>query len=482
MMELAIEEMNKSIAEPRNDKPCPKVGAVLVDSNGRVLGTSFRGELREGDHAEFTLLERKFRDKDLSGCYLFTTLEPCAPGARRHPKLGCAERIVNARISKVWIGIEDPDPTVDRKGVQYLLDKGIDVEMFDAEFQDDIYSPNENYIRAAKQRAIDAKVSEVVELTPLEQPVLGSSIQEFSEEALAHYISRSGLSLKPTDPKLLTLLAQQELIVNNKPTGLGILLFGTNPRNRYPQAVIKLQINRGSGEPEIYDFGQALVLVPEEIEKVLKKTLYSGISRKDFVRTDEYEFPIEILRETIINALAHRDYDNATAKIFITIDNDKIEIKSPGLPVKPIRFEDFQAFRAPSLSRNPKIMYVFNAMKYVEERGIGMAEMKLLPQKYNLPKPQITWNDPYLSIIFPRSMEYLERSIPSNILSQLKEDEKEGLFFLRDQELGMSKSGYAMHFKIDPKKAQRHLSKFKTLKLVRTTGKSTALRYYYEIK
>lgn len=29
--------------------------------------------------------------------------------------MGCAERIVNARIKEVWIGIEDPDPTVDRK-------------------------------------------------------------------------------------------------------------------------------------------------------------------------------------------------------------------------------------------------------------------------------------------------------------------------------------------------------------------------------
>ena len=61
--------------------------------------------------------------------------EPCAPGARKHPKLGCAERIVNARIKKVWIGIEDPDPTVDRKGIKYLLDNGVEVEMFDADLR-----------------------------------------------------------------------------------------------------------------------------------------------------------------------------------------------------------------------------------------------------------------------------------------------------------------------------------------------------------
>ncbi|OJW56682.1 MAG: hypothetical protein BGO55_26895 [Sphingobacteriales bacterium 50-39] len=123
-MKLAVDVMKQSIAESRDDgKPCPKVGAVLVSPDGTYYATAYRGELREGDHAEFTLLERKHRDKDLSGYYLFATLEPCAPGARRNPKLACAERIVNARITKVWIGIEDPDPTVDRKGILYLEQK-----------------------------------------------------------------------------------------------------------------------------------------------------------------------------------------------------------------------------------------------------------------------------------------------------------------------------------------------------------------------
>jgi len=77
-MEMAIEVMKKSIHEPRHDKTSPKVGAVLVMSDGSV-DTAYRGELRHGDHAEFTLLERKHRNKDLTGSMLFVTLEPCAP-------------------------------------------------------------------------------------------------------------------------------------------------------------------------------------------------------------------------------------------------------------------------------------------------------------------------------------------------------------------------------------------------------------------
>ena len=77
-MELAIKVMNDSIQEPRDDKISPNVGAVLIKPDGSVE-TAYRGELREGDHAEFTLLERKNRATPLNGSTLFATLEPCAP-------------------------------------------------------------------------------------------------------------------------------------------------------------------------------------------------------------------------------------------------------------------------------------------------------------------------------------------------------------------------------------------------------------------
>ncbi len=74
-MEKAVEVMRHSIREPRADsKASPLVGAVLVKPDGTV-DTACRGELRQGDHAEYTLLERKHRDHDLTGasCHLVVT-------------------------------------------------------------------------------------------------------------------------------------------------------------------------------------------------------------------------------------------------------------------------------------------------------------------------------------------------------------------------------------------------------------------------
>jgi ATP-dependent DNA helicase RecG len=156
-MKMAIDAMNNSVQEQRpNGEVSPKVGAILVKPNGDVDSAS-RGELRHGDHAEFTLLERKNRSNRLDGSTLFATLEPCAPGARKHPKLGCAERIVNARIKKVWIGVEDPDPRIDRKGIKYLEDNGIEVEMFHPEFQEIIRHENKEFLKQAMEELMRQK-------------------------------------------------------------------------------------------------------------------------------------------------------------------------------------------------------------------------------------------------------------------------------------------------------------------------------------
>ena len=482
---MAVDVMKQSIAESRDDgKPCPKVGAVLISPDGKYCSTAYRGELRDGDHAEFTLLERKHRDRDLTGYYLFATLEPCAPGARKNPKLACAERIVNARIAKVWIGIEDPDPTVDRKGILYLGQKGIEVEMFDEEFQDEIRAANKEFLAAAIKRAEDPVIPAQILLSPLEKNSPSNIyLNHLSRTALESYINKANLPFTYDAADFHAFLQRQELLVktntdNLVPTGLCLLLFGENPRLTYPQAVVKAEVRHKNAEPTIRDFNDPLVLLPEKIEDWLKGIIPSTISREQFVRKENYEYPIPVLRETIINAIVHRDYDIEEAKIYLVIEEDSITVKSPGAPVKPIKWDDFKNFKAPSLSRNPKIMSIFNQMGFGEERGIGMKEMKSLPQKYQLPLPDITMNDPYIEIVFPRTGNYLGELVGKEIFAGLNEEEKNGLQFLHDRRT-ISKKDYARHFTFDEKKAQRHLSKFTKLGLASVKGKGPAIKYHF---
>jgi ATP-dependent DNA helicase RecG len=185
----AAEVMRRSVHEIRADrKVVPSVGAVLVMSDGSVVDGA-RGELRSGDHAEYTVLERKCRDRPLDRATVFTTLEPCAPGARKQPKLACAERLVLARVAEVWIGIEDPDPTVDRRGISFLEANGILVEMFDPDVQDAIRIENRQFLQQALERAGQAIEISVQRprTNPFDAAIPDADLTELSNTALKDY-------------------------------------------------------------------------------------------------------------------------------------------------------------------------------------------------------------------------------------------------------------------------------------------------------
>ena len=150
LMDLAISEMRKSKSE-HPDRADPQVGAVLVDADGKVIAVAHRGELRVGDHAEFTLIERKCLDLSLDGLILYTTLEPCVK--RNAPKRGCTKRVINARLAKVVIGHQDPDPSVAGNGEKLLREAGIQIAYFEKEFEEIIASENKRYFKEKEDLA-----------------------------------------------------------------------------------------------------------------------------------------------------------------------------------------------------------------------------------------------------------------------------------------------------------------------------------------
>src|SRR3990172_6184661 len=146
--ELMIQAIDAARASASEDtQPRPKVGAVLV-RGAALLGTAFRGELRSGEHAEYTLLQRKLPDEDLGGATLYTTLEPCT--TRSHPKRPCAAWIADRGIQHVVVGMLDPNPQVYEQGVLTLRRAGVTIDFFPADLRDIVRAENDEFIEQFK--------------------------------------------------------------------------------------------------------------------------------------------------------------------------------------------------------------------------------------------------------------------------------------------------------------------------------------------
>jgi len=139
---LAVEEARRSRQEPRR---VPLFVGAVAAREGRLIEKAHRGEQELGDHAEFTLLERKLASTPLAGATIYTTLEPCTD--RGPGKVPCASRLVERRVSRVVIGTLDPNPDIRGLGVLQLRQAGIDVGLFPAGLAAQLEELNRDFFR-----------------------------------------------------------------------------------------------------------------------------------------------------------------------------------------------------------------------------------------------------------------------------------------------------------------------------------------------
>lgn len=106
--------------------PNPRVGCVLVDETGHVLGTGHT-QAAGGAHAEvMALRDAAARGHTVAGATAYVTLEPCSHHGRTPP---CCDALIQAQIGRVVAACTDPNPLVAGQGVARLRAAGISVEL-----------------------------------------------------------------------------------------------------------------------------------------------------------------------------------------------------------------------------------------------------------------------------------------------------------------------------------------------------------------
>jgi diaminohydroxyphosphoribosylaminopyrimidine deaminase/5-amino-6-(5-phosphoribosylamino)uracil reductase len=106
--------------------PNPLVGALVIKDE-KILGQGFH-EKHGGPHAEINAIEDALKNhSDLTGATLYINLEPCCHTDKLTPP--CAPVILKHKLKKVVISNLDPNPKVNGKGIQFLKENGVEVEV-----------------------------------------------------------------------------------------------------------------------------------------------------------------------------------------------------------------------------------------------------------------------------------------------------------------------------------------------------------------
>ncbi len=101
-------------------------------------------------------------------------------------------------------------------------------------------------------------------------------------------------------------------------------------------------------------------------------------------RQEIWEIPLDVFKESIMNAICHRDLYEEGGTIMVEVYDDRVEISNPGglLPVVAAEFGH------KSMSRNPLIFGLFTRMHIVEKVGSGIPRMRRLMKEAGLPDPK----------------------------------------------------------------------------------------------
>jgi ATP-dependent DNA helicase RecG len=174
-----------------------------------------------------------------------------------------------------------------------------------------------------------------------------------------------------------------------------ILLFGRNPQKYFISAYSK--VGRFKNNTIILDtvevkgnLFQQLDGILEAIKKninVMFDTSVRELSLEGVARREIWDYPLDALREAVINALVHRDYLDTSSSIEVRIYDDELILSNPGKLMPPLTIEQLKEKHS-GRQRNPLIAAVFYYANLIESWGSGTLKMINLCKEQNLPEPE----------------------------------------------------------------------------------------------
>jgi ATP-dependent DNA helicase RecG len=186
-------------------------------------------------------------------------------------------------------------------------------------------------------------------------------------------------------------------------------------------------------------------------------------------RIDTRDYPIEAIRESLLNAIVHRDY-SFSAGILISIFDDRIEFVSIGGLVKGITYDDIML--GVSVPRNENLANVFYRLTLIEAYGTGIPKILRSYKRYSV-KPQIEVSDNAFKITLPNVNANFALVKSKELLS----DNEHGVLQMFEKQEYITRKEVEKILAISQAMAVRVLKQLSDKNLIQVNGKGKNTRY-----
>lgn len=270
----------------------------------------------------------------------------------------------------------------------------------------------------------------------------------------------------------------------------GLVFLGRNPSARLPHCKILLDAYKGTEiDPRPLDQATLSMPAPTAIDRVVdfvnKNTRHPPII-KNLRRIPLDEYPEKAVREAIVNAIAHRDYEDGSRHIMVEVFHDRIVVSSPGFPPKPLTVAKLLKGKYRPCSRNPVIAQSLATLGLMEQRGTGIARMRAAMLDHGLDAPHIEMRDGYFQVILTGPGDDLKRLrvpdgagvsiMPPSVEEKLNDRQKKIIQQVLKE--GFVTSGWCRKkFNLAYQAVYRDLSGLVELKILRPQGQGRSAGY-----
>ncbi len=250
-------------------------------------------------------------------------------------------------------------------------------------------------------------------------PCQDATIEDLSSERIRLFLGIArharGFPLSE-DTQPVHVLEHLNLLKKGMPTNAAILLFGASPQRFLISSEVKCAHFHGTEVRKPIPFyqvykGTVFDLVDQSVDFVLSKiNLAVGTRESSTQAPVAYEMPPEVVREAIVNAVAHRDY-TSNGSVQVMLFSDRLEVWNPGTLPPTLTLAGLRHPHG-SVPGNPLLAESLYLTQYIERMGTGVGDMIERCRNAGIPEPEFYLTDGFVTIIRRRPEQALKAVTP----------------------------------------------------------------------